>query len=174
MKIVLITGGIASGKSVVCRYLAEKGYPVYDSDSRTKSLYDSVPGLKERVEQAIGAPFSEIGIIFKDSAKRNALERVVHPEVLSDFERWKSGRKEDFVIFESAIALERPLFRDLFDITVLVESTLENRMERNPKTAVRHAVQNTETVKADIVIENNSTLDSLYRQIEDKLICKLI
>ena len=49
MKTFLVTGPIGSGKSEVCRYLASKGYPVYDCDSRTKGLYESVPGLKSRI-----------------------------------------------------------------------------------------------------------------------------
>ena len=68
MKTVLVTGGIASGKSEVCRYLSSAGYPVYDSDSRTKALYESVPGLKGRVEEAIGVPFSNVAVIFEDEA----------------------------------------------------------------------------------------------------------
>ena len=91
MKTVLVTGGIASGKSEVCRYLTSRGFEVYDSDSRTKALYDSVPGLKTRVEEAIGLPFKEIGVIFSDPAKRGKLEAVVYPEVMKDFLAWKDG-----------------------------------------------------------------------------------
>ena len=57
MKTVLITGGIASGKSAVCARLKALGLPVYDCDSRTKALYDEIPGLKARIEKAIGLPF---------------------------------------------------------------------------------------------------------------------
>ena len=32
MKVVVVTGGIGSGKSLVCRMLAEKGIPVYEAD----------------------------------------------------------------------------------------------------------------------------------------------
>ena len=38
LRTVAVTGGIGSGKSMVCALLAEKGIPVYDSDSRTKAL----------------------------------------------------------------------------------------------------------------------------------------
>ena len=38
MKTVLVTGLIGAGKSALCSLLAAKGYPVYDSDSRTKAL----------------------------------------------------------------------------------------------------------------------------------------
>lgn len=47
---LLITGGIGSGKSLVSRYMEELGVPVYDSDSRTKALYEGscFPGLRLR------------------------------------------------------------------------------------------------------------------------------
>ena len=54
---VLVTGGIGSGKSEVCRVLASRGVPVYDSDSRTKGLYDAVPGLAGKVDAALGGGF---------------------------------------------------------------------------------------------------------------------
>ena len=50
MRTILVTGGIASGKSEVCAHLQAKGYPVYDCDSRTKGLYATVPGLPHLLE----------------------------------------------------------------------------------------------------------------------------
>jgi dephospho-CoA kinase len=38
--IICITGGIGSGKSTVCKYLEERGYPVYYSDVRAKALME--------------------------------------------------------------------------------------------------------------------------------------
>ncbi len=174
MKTVLITGGIASGKSTVCAYLASKGFPVYDSDSRTKTLYDTVPGLRLRVEEAIGVPFERIGIIFSDKEKRESLEAVVYPEVLSDFEKWRNSQTGNAVIFESAVALEKETFRNIFDLTVSVRAPLDQRIGRNPRTVQRLSSQSPEMIETDIVLENDSTLENLYVQIEDKLICKLI
>lgn len=51
---VILTGGIGSGKSVVAAMLSERGIPVYDSDSRTKALYDSEPSLVSAIEEALG------------------------------------------------------------------------------------------------------------------------
>ncbi len=174
MMTVLVTGGIASGKTVVCRYLASKGYPVYDSDSRTKALYDTVPGLKGRIEKGIGVPMEKINIIFHDPDKRRALEDIVYPEVLRDFKRWQEEQNAPVVIFESAVALDKALFRDLFDLTVWVEAPVEARLSRNPKTAERLASQSSERPSTDLVLKNDSTLENLYRQIDKELICKLI
>ncbi|MBR3911308.1 MAG: dephospho-CoA kinase, partial [Alistipes sp.] len=41
-----VTGGIGSGKSTVCRLLAEYGVPVYDSDARAKELMTNSESLR--------------------------------------------------------------------------------------------------------------------------------
>ena len=43
---ILITGGIGSGKSVVSGILRALGIPVYDTDSRTKALYEGELGMR--------------------------------------------------------------------------------------------------------------------------------
>ena len=167
MKTVLVTGGIASGKSELCRYLSSKGFAVYDSDSRTKALYDSVPGLKERVEDALGVPFSEIGIIFSDDARREKLEAVVYPEVLKDFLEWKSSQAGRAVFFESAVAASKPVFDGQWDEIWLVRAPLEARLERNPKTAGRLSSQTeVDATQADVVIDNDSSLEELHKKVD--------
>ncbi|MBR4038002.1 MAG: dephospho-CoA kinase [Tidjanibacter sp.] len=49
-----ITGGIGSGKSVVCRLLAMLDVPIYDSDSRAKWLMNNSPVLRERLQERFG------------------------------------------------------------------------------------------------------------------------
>ena len=170
MKTVLVTGGIASGKSEVCRYLAEMGYPVYDSDSRTKRLYESVPGLKKRIEAAIGAPFANIGVIFDDTAKREALEKVVYPEVLADFLKWKASCNAGTVFFESAVALDKAVFDGQWDEVWLVTAPLEARLKRNPKAEGRlKAQREVDETRADALIVNDSSIDVLHKKV-DKLL----
>lgn len=167
MKTILVTGGIASGKSEVCRYLASKGMPVYDSDSRTKALYGSMPGLVERIEAAIGVPFAQIGIIFTDRSRREALEAVVYPEVIRDFETWRAQQTADTVFIESAVAAEKPQLRCLYDQILLVRAPLEKRLERNPNTAGRLAAQSPQSVCADYTIDNDGSLEALYAKTDE-------
>ena len=170
MRTILVTGGIASGKSRVCAHLQSRGYPVYDCDSRTKGLYASVPGLRGRVEQAIGVPLSEAEIIFRDPERRAALEAVVYPEVLADILRWRAEQPGDTVIIESAIALDKPIFADLFDEVILVVAPLELRLRRNPKAAERiHAQPPIDPGRADHIIVNDGDLESLYRKTDEIL-----
>ena len=122
-----VTGGIGSGKSLVCSMFAASGIPVYDSDLRTRALYDSSPGLLARISSALGTDVSGpdgkadrrkiASAVFPDPSRLALLEAVVHPEVRRDFSLWKAefdGAGVPFVIIESAIILEKPFFRDVF------------------------------------------------------------
>ena len=86
MKTLVVTGGIGSGKSTVCRYFASRGIPVYDSDSRTRSLYDRCPELVSRIGEVLGCsvtgPDGRIdrrklaSVIFSDSSMLEKLEGI--------------------------------------------------------------------------------------------------
>ena len=99
MKTLVVTGGIGSGKSTVCRYFASRGIPVYDSDSRTRSLYDRCPELVSRIGEVLGCsvtgPDGRIdrrklaSVIFSDSSMLEKLEGIVHPAVKDDFVAWR-------------------------------------------------------------------------------------
>ena len=170
MKTVLVTGGIASGKSEVCRYLASMGYPVYDSDSRTKALYKKDPLLKKKAEDAAGVPLSDSAAIFSDPLRLEKLEAVVHPEVLKDFVAWRDAQKCGTVFFESAIAFGKPLFQDLWDAVWLVRAPIEKRLERNPVAAERYKLQQEPDENAvDAVIENDSGIEELHNKVNTVL-----
>lgn len=166
MKKILVTGAIASGKSEVCRYLASKGIPVYNSDSRAKALYDSVPGLKERIEKETGISFDDLGIIFRDSGKRKALEAIVHPLVREDFEKWSEKTDAGAVAFESALALSSDVFSGLFDETILVKAPVETRLQRNVKVSERNNLQSFDESKADFILVNDSDIETLHKNID--------
>lgn len=166
MRTVLVTGAIGSGKSEACRYLQSKGYPVYDSDSRTKALYDSVPDLKTRIEEALGVPFSQLGVIFRDEEKRRALEDIVYPLVISDFIAWRDACRSGTVFLESALMLEKPQFDGLYDEVWLVRAPRAMRETRNPKVAERDSLQNFDLSRADRVIDNDTTIENLHNKID--------
>lgn len=173
MKTFLVTGPIGSGKSEVCRYLASKGYPVYDCDSRTKRLYESVPGLKSRIETALGIDWSEIGIIFSDNGRRETLERIVFPLLAEDIRAWKSGLDSRLAFIESAIATEKKEFDGLYDGVLLVTADYGLRRGRNPKAAQRDSLQTFDLSGADWVLENDSTIEELHLKTDD-ILCRLI
>lgn len=177
MKTILVTGPIGSGKSEVCRILSSEGYAVYDADSRTKALYGNVPGLKQRIEEELGIPFSELGIIFRDESRRQKLEGIVYPLVLEDMREWvdsirnNGAYRRDCVFIESAVAMSKPVFDNVYDEIWMVDAPLELRKLRNPNAAERDCLQHFPTnAKISRIINNDSSLDNLYKQIWKKQI----
>ena len=184
---VLVTGGIGSGKSEVCRLLSSRGIPVYDSDSRTKSLYDTVPGLSARVDDALGGGLTDgeghldrkklASVIFNDGGKLKILESIVHPEVRKDFIRWRDASGADLVVLESAIAANLSVFDDVYDYVILVDAPVETRIgrvcSRDSSTAQavmeRIARQSFDPSSADAVVVNDSSLDVLSARTDKAL-----
>lgn len=142
------TGGIGSGKSYVSRIFARMGFPVYFSDDRAKLLYDTDPLLLQQMVQLLGEDILVEGKldrrivaerIFGNSELLGEVEKLVHPAVLRDFYRWKEqtcsalaaqGRCPSFVVFESAILLEKPLVKGCTDKVLNVEAPYGLRIER--------------------------------------------
>lgn len=191
-----VTGGIGSGKSLVCSMFASKGIPVYDSDSRTKALYSSLEWLPARISEALGTDVCTpegaldrkklAAAVFSDPAKLSVLESIVHPEVRKDFLEWNgsfAGREDvPFVIIESAIILEKAVFRDIMDMVLVVDAPLRLRMDRTMArdgADARTVMQRMSSQKylndisagivrpeADFVIMNDGNIDTLSREVD--------
>ena len=133
-----ITGGIGSGKSTVCRILAEHGVAAYDADSRAKELMSSSEALRAALIENFGAEcFTDEGLnraylarrVFSDAEQLRVLNGLVHPAVMADFEAWAEAQEGSYVVFESAILFEAKL-EDRVDATVAVMAPEELRVER--------------------------------------------
>ena len=191
-KVLLVTGGIGAGKSAVSRMLIERGVPVYFSDDMAKSLYDRDASLRDSLRRLFGERVFRDGdvdrralaeLIFADEEKRRALEALVHPAVLRDFEAWKAERPDcALVAFESAILLDRGLPEGFADYVIYVDAPEELRlrraMERDGSAAesVRRRMQSQkagpEHPAVDFVLDNSgdfkaleAALDGVLRQI---------
>ena len=142
MKVIIISGGIGSGKSTVCRMLEDGyGWPVYDADSRVKELYCEHPCLLSDIEKALNGTYRDADGVFRPSllasrifSDRNALEKVeslVFPVLTEDFLKWKEAHSDkDFLVLESATILEKPELLHLGDYVAVVDAPLQTRVER--------------------------------------------
>lgn len=140
MKIVGITGGIGSGKSVVCKIFEQLKIPVYEADSAAKLLYDKYPELKQSIKDLVSEEAIDKNgninrkklaeIVFNDDEKLAVLNKLVHPLVKWDFENWVDSHKGyPYVLKEAAILFESGANKQC-DQVIAVISPLELRIER--------------------------------------------
>ena len=93
-----LTGGIASGKSSVGRWLAQQGLPVFDADQYAREALEPGRPATKSVQQRYGLTVQSEGgaaidraalgrIVFQDPAERQWLEQLIHPIVRERFDR---------------------------------------------------------------------------------------
>ena len=92
MPAIGITGGIGTGKSTFCQYLRRllPAATFFDADAAAHALVD-LPEVKEAIREEFGGTvFSEgrdlnraalRAIVFRDAAKKRALEQILHPRI---------------------------------------------------------------------------------------------
>lgn len=137
-KLVAISGGIGSGKSVVSDVLRVMGFPVYDCDAMAKSLMDNSPEIKAKLKEVFGDCVVQDGIInrkqlaglvFGNGAALEQLNGIVHPAVVNDVLKWYSAQKSSMSFVETAILKESGLV-DVVDAVLAVCADKETRISR--------------------------------------------
>lgn len=136
-----VTGGIGSGKSVVCRVCALRGIPVYDCDSRARGLMQGDPDLRCFIQGEVGEeaylPDGRLDTalmsrhIFSDPQRRHRIEAQVHSAVRDDIERWlvEDCAGSPVAMVESAI-LHTSHLDTRVDAVWLVDVPVDTRVRR--------------------------------------------
>ena len=108
--IVALTGGIGSGKSYVCKLLAERGISVYDCDAHAKELMRISQPLQQELSALVGDDVFRDGVLQKailaayllrSEAHVQAVNAVIHPAVARDFEQSGLSWLESAILFDS-------------------------------------------------------------------------
>lgn len=138
-KVILCTGGIGSGKSYVLKVFKALGIPSYDCDASAKYLYDTDRVLLGEVAQIVGEDVVKDGLIdrslfasriFANPDLLSRVEAAVHPAVIRDFEKWRSNQQSSVVLIESAIMLEKPALKGVWDYVLTVVAPVDIRVDR--------------------------------------------
>jgi dephospho-CoA kinase len=135
-----ITGGIGSGKSTICKIFTCLGVPVYDADSRAKSIMTTDGILIEQIKKEFGdlvyLPDGSLDreylsrVIFENQEKRTLLNQMVHPRVAADTDRWlDQNREASYVVREAALLIESGAYLRV-DKVLLVTAPEELRIKR--------------------------------------------
>ena len=180
-----LTGGIGSGKTTVSNLLLDYGIPVYNSDSKGKTLMNTNLELKNNIVSIFGERVYDNGIlntnllssiVFNDSTKIEQLNNLVHPKVAQDFNQWVGkNNNKPILVKEAAILIESGAYLNMDKIILVVseKSTRINRVSKRDNSDLKSIenrinlqMQDDEKLKyADYVIENNSTLKYLKKEV---------
>lgn len=136
-----ITGGIGSGKSLVCRIFSCLGIPVYDADRRAKDIMTTDGILISQIKKEFGdLSYDEKGnlnrnhlasAVFGNEKELERLNALVHPRVGEDYNNWYQQVKNHspYVLKEAALLFESGSFR-LLDKIIVVFAPAELRIKR--------------------------------------------
>jgi dephospho-CoA kinase len=192
VKLIGLTGGIASGKSTVAAILRRLGAAIVNADELSREVVQpDKEGWKEIVN-AFGAevlrPDRTIDrqklrkIIFSDPEARKKLEAIIHPRVRAlAKERFQEHAAAGFeiVVYEVPLLFEGNLQDSLRPVVLVAadfatqKKRLEDRDHLTELEAEKHiAAQMSLEEKrrlADFVIENDGSLDDLERRVQEVL-----
>jgi dephospho-CoA kinase len=188
MRVIGLTGGIASGKSTVARFFAELGVPVVDADQLARQVVE--PGSDALAE--IARTFGEdvlldsgeldrkaLGaIVFADPEARKKLNAITHPRIAAAGQEALRRHAEagcDLAIYEAALIVENGLHRAMQGLIVvsLPESEQLERLQARDgidaeAARERLAAQASLAEKleaADYVIDNSGALEDTRAQV---------
>jgi len=158
-----VTGGIGSGKTLVCNIFNTFGIPIYNADRRAKDLMVK----DQKVIEAIKNHFGEEAYldkkklngnylsakVFNDKRKLKLLNGIVHPAVAADFDNWSQNQAGKlYIIKEAALLIESGSYKTL-DYLVTITAPVDIRVGR--------------VLSRDIHRSKNSVLDIISNQLND-------
>jgi len=194
MKIIGITGGIASGKSTVSLYLEDK-YDAYifDADKEAKAL-QQLSFVKDKILQAFpnleDFPASSIAKeVFQNSESQSKINNIIHP-MISDLIIERINEKKDLhniFVVDAALIIESGIFEQhqkngakliliISDEEIRLKRAIlrDNLGEKTIKDRMSLQMNDDEKSKySDYVVENNSSEFELFSKI-DEIIKKII
>jgi dephospho-CoA kinase len=180
-----LTGGLASGKSTVARWLRDEGFEVVDADRLVAELYQpggagaaAVRALfgPEMLDERGGIDHPKVAArVFRDPEARFALESAVHPLVRRRFEEI-AAKAQGVIVLEATLLVEAG-YAPGFDLIVTVEAPCELRLQRAVARGMDDAVARARLLAqgdgderreaAHRILDNSGDVEHLRRQTEE-------
>ena len=193
MYLIGLTGGIASGKSVVAQRLASHGAVVVDADVLARRVVEpGAPGLTRIAEEFGSSVINDDGtlnraalgaIIFPDPQRRGALNAITHPEILRlGNELFAQANAADPVavgVYDVPLLAEAAHDRPRkYDLVVVVHADTDIRLHRMMELRGMTREEATHRLNsqasdaerlaiADVVIDSNGTLERTLEQADE-------
>ncbi|MEL4893870.1 dephospho-CoA kinase [Crocosphaera sp. Alani8] len=189
-KIIGLTGGISTGKTTVSSYLNTVcQIPVLDADSYAKEAVDKNSPILETIKQRYGSKIcfqngelnrKKLGdIVFNNLKEKQWLENKIHPYVRQRFQQEMENCQDKIIVLDIPLLFESKLtylVTEIWVVSCSYEQQLQRLMARNnlkEETAMARISSQLplqeKIDQAHVVLDNSSTLNALYEQIEQAL-----
>lgn len=192
MYLIGVTGGIATGKSLISSSLIERGYTLIDGDIVARQVVEPGQLALEKLVKIFGSDILKDGhldrerlgnIIFNSPEKRQQVNRIIHPEIYKVMKRkifaslW---RREKYVFLDLPLLYESGAMVKFLSKVIVVscnqELQLKRLMERNSmsekdaKARISSQMPLEEKCRrADFVINNNGNREETLKQLDQVL-----
>ena len=184
-KIIGLTGGIGSGKTMIANYIASLGIPVYIADDEARQLMETKQVLK-KIITAFGNEILDGNklnrkklskIVFDNFTKLQKLNSIVHPVVKKHFREWVLKHNNVPIVVKEAAILFESGSNKYCDAVIAVVAPIEIRLQRiinrdkTDREFVLKKMQNQwndeqRIAKSDYVV-HNVTIEDTKRQIDE-------
>jgi dephospho-CoA kinase len=188
VKLIGLTGGIASGKSTVAKILARLGAAIVNADTLSREVVEPGRAAWKEIVDKFGAgvlqPDQSLdrqklrAIIFNDPDARRTLESIIHPRVRALAEkriREHADSGYDVVVYEVPLLFEGNLQESLRPVILVAcdidtqQQRLQERDQLDSSSAQKQIEAQMSLAEkrrlADYIIENNGGMDDLERQV---------
>jgi dephospho-CoA kinase len=181
-----VTGGIGSGKSMICRIFSCLGIPVFEADKEAKTILNENEMVKKSIKELLGdQAYTENEVynptwvrakIKEDPTLIVSINSIVHPAVRQKAIQWQISQKDKpFLVYESALihGKNKP---EIITKLIVIKADQADRIKRvkmrdslepTDIKSIMEVQPSEETYlkKADFIIENSHN-DLIWPQVE--------
>ena len=191
MKVIGLTGGIASGKSTVAQHIRQQGIPVFDADAVSKAVV--APGTEglEKVIAAFGEEYLKDGgldrkkiaeVVFNNKEKLKLLESIILTRVWEEAEQAIAEAKKQnspMIVLDVPLLIEKDWYKKVDEVWLVYISPeeqirrvmLRDGMTREQaKARMANQMSTDEKRKyANVVIDNGGTLEKTLAFVQKEI-----
>lgn len=185
MLIIGLTGGIATGKSLVSKIWQKEGAYIIDADEIARDLVKPHLPSWEKIVDAFGVEILKknetidrkklASIVFSNPDNREILNRIIHPKIKEEiYRRLKEIREKDskaIVVIDAPLLIELGEYQEM-DKVAVVASSVDKQIERikirngleeqEARRIIDSQMPISEKIKfADFIIINNGSLEEV-------------
>ena len=165
--IIGVTGGIGSGKSMVCNMFAELGVPIFNTDNVANNITNTNNDVKNQIIILLGNnAYNTDGSmnrkyvaskVFSDSNLLKSLNAIIHPLVYLEFYKWIDSINTNYAMIESALLFKSKLINDIDHILVITA---------NDEVRIKRVMNRSNMTREDVINRMNNQMDTSYYKID--------